>query len=82
MTELIWKYQGDGTIDKLKIKWLSSACALNGNAAIVEQIGIQYFGGLFTIILGWSVVSFILFLIETFIHKLYARRTFVLTQVA
>ena len=78
ISQLIRKYQEHGIMLELRSKWLSSACVSSekSDQGEANEIGTSYFGGLFTMVLGWAVFSVIIFSFEIIVHKLYSLRSY------
>lgn len=77
LSELVTKYQEDGTLVHLKKTWISSKCvsAESTRNAQVNVIGINYLGGLFTFTMCSIVVAALILVFELLIAKLISKRT-------
>ncbi|XP_057291195.1 glutamate receptor ionotropic, NMDA 3A-like isoform X2 [Hydractinia symbiolongicarpus] len=71
ISETIQRYNDDGILKKINEKWFPDKCTdvLYGKNDNVVEFSINYFGGLFLVLMFWFVLSCIVFLLEMAVMK-------------
>lgn len=76
ISEMIRKYEEDGTLFKLSDKWIDKVCSEVKHEQTIEvfhQFGITYFGGLFVVMMFWTALSVLVLISENLVSRFCAR---------
>lgn len=76
LSELIRKYQEDGTLIALQKTWISSKCVTSkkGGNEQMNEIGINFLGGLFSLVLSCVFLSIFILFLECLVAKFLQRK--------
>lgn len=83
VSNAIRRYRDSDILTNLENRWLSNVCEEEAQDTVTtSQSEIISFGGLFTVAIGWTVLAFVLFLLEHVVARMKSKKYEINNQIS